>query len=412
MLDTRPIWDNFEVLFFLSSGVFVGFILGYLFPSLWRTFRRAFFKNFQFLSQPLVKNKNFLNPEWLSPDENNHEKNHLFSLKFYDQMNSARYYFQNSLFRKSAEIYIHLLKNKNISSHDTQRVFYELSMVYVQLGIHSYAFETAFELLCRYRLNSFYFNYILDVLELEPTELKMNQCLENYKGFLSKDICKKISSLYLSLGKMEDNQKTKLNLIQSALKWFPSEGEALELLWDMNFFKNLEDSCAHPDLFLPFLPEALSFLMKLQKEVDCSSVLVGTKLYEIIKLFIKNNQLLKEFQKQKKYIFQKFSLQEPSTDLKNSYKESIFYAIILLGKKNELADNQDFCDFIDALSYESGYFQKCQVQLDKISKEFLPEALSFHKCGFCGNIQQKFTWKCPSCHMRNACLPTFHFNTF
>ena len=39
-----PMWDSFEASFFVGAGLSVGIVLGFLFPSLWRTFRRRFRK--------------------------------------------------------------------------------------------------------------------------------------------------------------------------------------------------------------------------------------------------------------------------------------------------------------------------------------------------------------------------------
>ncbi len=155
--DGLPLWDTFETSLFLVAGIAVGMVMGFLFPSLWRGFRRRLGRAFQATpyslsaadleAVPLV-------PPWLV-ESPGHIPNALPSqhpraagvgevvdgeppsqtITVAGDFVRARALGHAGEWRAAVAVLQSILRSPAASSEDIPRVYLELAQVYQQLGL-------------------------------------------------------------------------------------------------------------------------------------------------------------------------------------------------------------------------------------------------------------------------------------
>ena len=163
-----PLWDTYEALFFLLTGAFLGLILGFLFPSLWRSFRRRFrktdrFKPDRLSSGQLIERSGLLQPDKLqnlNEEDDNQTEQSIGSLFV-----AARYAVQESAYREAVALYLQILGSESVSRVHTNKAMFELSQVYALSSLPLKAFETGVELLHRKPAHTDLFRFLLHQLK-------------------------------------------------------------------------------------------------------------------------------------------------------------------------------------------------------------------------------------------------------
>lgn len=156
--DGLPLWDTFETILFFGTGVVIGLVFGFLFPSLWRAFRRRF-RNVSRLDRLALNPEDMENlplaPSWLVEPANGEPylkvpaADGAFSIE--QNLVSARALFQSGMPREAVQIYLSILKSPAASSQQSARVYLELSQVYAELGLLDRALAMAKEYQARRR---------------------------------------------------------------------------------------------------------------------------------------------------------------------------------------------------------------------------------------------------------------------
>jgi len=236
--DGLPLWDTFEAIFFLGAGLSVGLVLGFLFPSLWRSFRRRFRNTSRFLpgefsledSQKTVLN--IMGPE--DEDGEIESTTSTFNIQLTQAFVIARGQYQEGKLRDAVKTYLEILGNVQVSKTETNRALLELSQCYLQLGLQQRSFDLAFELLNRKPRNEKVFEHLLAIVTKFQLLEKIPGLVEVYKGDLPKLRRLRITHAYCQLGEKllelsQDNEG--LLRAREALRWDISSARARILLW-------------------------------------------------------------------------------------------------------------------------------------------------------------------------------------
>ncbi|MEN9529692.1 MAG: hypothetical protein RI932_1565, partial [Pseudomonadota bacterium] len=130
--DGLPLWDTYEALFFLLTGISLGIVLGFLFPSVWRSFRRRFrklerYKPDKAVAAPWVA---ATGPRILSVDDSDSENGETRSeLDLVTLFVSARYAVQEKSLREAAALYLQILGSEKVTRVQTNKAMFELAQV-------------------------------------------------------------------------------------------------------------------------------------------------------------------------------------------------------------------------------------------------------------------------------------------
>ena len=283
-----PLWDTFEALFFFVSGIFVGGVLGFLLPSLWRTLRRRFRKLDKVApleESALLEVKSPL--ELIDGDDDSEETDPsadltlatspaVFSaqgetallpkVSIAEAFVYARFLVQEGNLREAVKVYLELLKSDRISKGGTNRALFELAQCYQILGMKSRALDTFSELYFRKPNRSQTLGRIVGLsLELEKPK-KLLEALTVFQGSPNETLRHTTAfTLCIFAEKSED-----LNLARLALRWDPQSPFAKVLIWKITgdtVRKKLQDQ---PSGLWTALIEDLATLAELSAEANLS----------------------------------------------------------------------------------------------------------------------------------------------
>ncbi|MEN9827356.1 MAG: hypothetical protein RI953_3101 [Pseudomonadota bacterium] len=230
--DGLPLWDTYEALFFLVTGVFLGLVLGFLFPSAWRSFRRSFRQT----------DKYGFNKSTLSGELKFSPKNPLIALEEKPESEesqaeldlaaifvAARYAVQENAFREAAALYLQILGSEKVSRTQTNKAMFELTQVYALSGLTEKAVETGLELLHRKPAHAEIFKFLLSVCSANPDGRMLMEILETYSGPKSGELAREVTHFLSSAARQllaRGQQREAADLAKQAVRWSPTTLEA------------------------------------------------------------------------------------------------------------------------------------------------------------------------------------------
>lgn len=407
-------WDSFEAIFFVVAGFSVGLVLGVLFPSIWRSFRRSFRKKSHYAPPAEKWDENLKSKIKILPEENEsseEEESGVFYIHVFEAFTAARYYFQMGDTRKAVSLYIEILTSEQVSKQDTNRALYELSQVYSHTGLYDRAFDTAFELLNRKPHQSQVLLHLLKICAQNFVPDKLNLALNTYKGipeaglrrFISHSVCK-ISTAFLEKKEMAKA----IDYARLAVKWDRTSGRALILLWETTsrqfWQKNIHDKKIN---WLSFAAD-----LEARNQISLSSKISPAAGAEYLSTLIEHLYNLpncienyKEVEKEFKATFNwdKFPMQTQKKLL-----ESILYAVLLLQKKNNLTSLYTERKFVEIISLIVNNQQDKILgflNYNKKHESYLFLGILAHQCSQCQTLSPNFTWQCANCGLEESLFP-------
>lgn len=393
--DGLPMWDTFEASFFVGAGLSVGIVLGILFPSLWRTFRRRFRKSSHYapdgkkLEQKLNVNLKILGDSLdsedsyiLEPDHTQRQQENTNFVFVAEAFVLARNYFQIGNARDSIKIYIDILTHESVSKQETQRALYELSQIYASIGLKARAFDTAIELFRRKPKNAEVLEHILNVCSSGFFPDKLTTALEIYKGSPDSSLRLSIAHALCKIGEVQLIEKKKIEesieLARTAVRWERSSGRAMILLWQATSHELWQKVENDPKMMWAALAADLEALIQIYKNTNVSPAAGASYLSKIIVKMSEEKEVVESYA----VVRDEFSrvLNQDKIDL-NTQKNlwaSIFHAALLIQQSPELkkgrflpdvlailGENQSYFDFIAKqeeaarIGYSSHYCEKC-----------------------------------------------------
>ncbi len=427
MNSALPTWDSFEAVFFVVAGFSVGIVFGVLFPSIWRSFRRSFRKQSHYAPRAekwdkILKSKiKILSEENLSNNEEEGEG--FFYIHIFEAFTAARYYFQIGDTRKAISLYIEILTYENVSKQDTNRALFELSQVYSFIGLTGRAFDTAYELLNRKPNSDEVLVHILKMCAQNFEPEKLNLVLNIYKGVPDINLRRSIAHIVTRISEiyLEKNEIIKaIDYARFSVKWDRTSGRALIMLWETTS-KQFWQMNTHDKKI-----KWLSFAADLEARAQISfnskvSPAAGAEYLSALieQLLSLTNSLENYFQVEKEFKTA-FNWEKFSLPIQKKLVESIFYAVILLQKKQAVNSNADIkhSNFSSNGVHQIGFNEILSIitnnQQDKIL-EFLNYNTKYetyilfgflaHECAQCHTFFSQFLWQCSHCGLEESLLP-------
>ncbi|KAB8029716.1 tetratricopeptide repeat protein [Fluviispira multicolorata] len=414
-----PLWDTFEVSFFLGAGLSVGIVLGILFPSLWRTFRRRFRKSSQYapnnekLEQKLdVKLKiilDTLSPVNIPVIENNfnnikeksNEKTNL-ALDFVIARNS----FQIGNARKSIQIYIDILTNENVSKIETNRALFELSQVYSSIGLFMRAFDTAIELFYRKPKQTEILTHILEICSQGYFPDKLNTALSIYKGSPDDQLRISIAHALCKIGEIHFDKKNATQAqewARTAVGWIRTSGRALILLWQatsQELWQRIEND---PKLMWTALATDLDALVHIFKTTKTSPAAAAPFLAKILTQMGNQQGIIENYAIIQNEFLRALKREKFDENIQKSLWASIFHATLLIQESPELKKSKFLCDVIAILVEDHNCF-KFIINQSKAAQI----GYTSHQCENCNAFFPSFVWKCTKCATEETLKPIIY----
>ncbi len=420
-----PVWDSFEAAFFVFSGVSVGFVFGYLFPSIWRTIRRRFRPHGQYIISDISLERN-LQPYISIADD--YSKKDLEQYSLIELFVIARDLFQKKEFRQAIKIYGEILTSAQASTPHIHRALFELAQVYFALNLDGRAFDTAFELLQKKPRDIAVLKLILDILNKHFLYERLKEVLSIYKAPLNDQTKNRMSFLVSKHAEkfLETDVERAILLSKFALQISTDFGYAQFVLWQGlslrtrqkkpletsskwiafagDLFTGVNICKTHfisPSAISPYISRLLSQLFEADSNL---------KAYNVIKTEFRNSFKFSQItQLSQKIIFQIllesliFKKEEYSPEKYSSYQT--FMQTILAGSEQIfLALDQFFL------------FSKDNIFVNEIlNPDVINIGLQEHRCKNCKSVFTKFQWSCGVCgslESLNVFLPPFTEHAF
>jgi hypothetical protein len=392
----------------------MGFVLGILFPSLWRTFRRRFRKETQYtpFSENWHKNSELnlqiLKDENVLEEYNVQDNKEFIHVKMIEAFMMAHHFFQTGKTRFAIQTYIEILGNETVSKQETNRALFELSQIYLSMGLFGRAFDTAFELLNRKPLIQSVLIHILEICRQGQFPEKSIQTLNIYKGPVDLFLRRSVASYLNQTGELYLDKKQlgkAMEFARLAANWNRASARTLVLLWQITsqifWQKDILDSKSMWVAMAADLDARAQIYLKTKISPAAGAEYLSSLILRLCQSenAIESYSIIEsEFQKTLEW-------KKLAPDVEKNLLESIFYAIILLQDRQEVDMQQNFTAVLSLLiNKKKTMFYKNMFFSEKPSK---PEVLGFfaHQCGKCHSQFISFSWKCPQCAAEESLVP-------
>lgn len=416
-INTLPTWDSFEAVFFVFGGLSVGIVLGILFPSLWRTFRRRFRKPSQYAplaSDHWVKEKeNQIKLHILNSDDSGdtgeaHVSQQNVNIKIAEAFILSRFYFQNGRARDCVKIYIDILTNEAVSKEETNQALFELSQVYRSLGLISRAYDTAFELLNRKPNHNKVLNHLVTLCSEHQMKERFNHILSIYNGSPDLSLQRTVAHAFASVGEefLNKNQISEaVDYAHRSLKWDRASGRALILLWEASN----RDIWNRTNLDLKSKWVALGASLESRGQVhltsEVSPIAGAEHLRDIFENVCQTPGFIESFQEVEREFHQALEWKKFSLEAEKKLLESIFYALLLLQGKNETRDHPALPGLLALITSKTKGTFVLNAEFPLQFREAIKMGFFAHRCQKCSAFSTRFRWQCPSCGEKESLLP-------
>lgn len=418
---TFPMWDNFEAVFFVIAGFSAGIVFGILFPSLWRSFRRSFRKESNYAPQSDKWDENLkskikiLSQEDKTPEEN---EEGLLSLHVFEAFTAARYYFQIGDTRKAVSLYVEILTSESVSKQDTNRALFELSQVYSFIGLYSRAYDTAFELLNRKSDHSQVLMHLLKICAQNFTPDKINVVLNLYKGIPDDNLRRSISHALCRISEMYLERKDLQNAIEFSrlgVKWDRTSGRALITLWETTSRQFWQKNSLDKKIqWLSFAAD-LEARVQISQSSKISSAAGAEYLASLMENLLNLQNSLENYYEIEKEFKATFNWAKLSVHAQKKLMESIFYAVLLVHKRQSVNLLGPEKKFVEILSVVTNYQCSSILEFIHYNKKYEPYLLlgAFaHQCSQCRSLAQSFAWVCSTCSLEESLFPIYETTVF
>ena len=413
--DGLPLWDTFEALFFLVAGLSVGIVLGILFPSLWRTFRRRFRDPNRFaphesrlptqIQTPLVILES-------DPDASTDPLSGGVARYIPEAFVLARGAFQEGKPRDAVKIYLDILGNEQVSKEQTNRAMFELAQVYQEIGLQSRAVDTASELLYRKPDNTTVFSFLLDVCVKNLTFDKLKNILEVYRGPVNDPLRMRISHALCSYGeRLFQNSKETLALaeVRSALRWQVLSGRAKILLWRITSEDLWKKSGQNTRSLWSALAADLEARFQIQRETQISPAAGAEHLSKLLAFMSAAHAPRSIFLTMQREFLRISGLEKMNAEQIEKFERIIFYAFMELVRDRRFLRDASLFEVLECLT--SGPLLSLarnlreSAELEHLRTEVLNTAVSAHRCTACGSFHAHFDWFCRVCGALESFVP-------
>lgn len=399
--DGLPLWDTYEAFFFLLTGISLGLVLGFLFPSVWRSFRRRFrklerYKPDKVLAGPLVPLSHNELQHFLIHSDVSEEPQHEVDLV--PLFVSARYAVQENALREAASFYLQILGSERVTRSQTNKAMFELSQVYALSGLTAKAIETSLELLHRKPTHVEVFRHLLKLVSQTGEKHHLELILELYSGPVSGELAREVAwflsevaARLLREGELPEQRQRSVRLAKLAVRWNPTAImpkliliESTSVLWRI-----VEQRPA--DQWLTGFCADLTELVRLRESNQQLSPFAFARFLNdwFVQLDARTAAVEAVLQNMPEELTSQLKMsahQKGGSDLDYGFVWDILEKWHLNGRSLAQAD---------ASGSRPGWEDRFRslFQTTAKSKRFDP----LHECGACSQIYRAFEWRCSNC---------------
>jgi len=405
--NTLPLWDSFEATFFVLSGMSVGFVFGYLFPSIWRTFRRRFQSHRRHIIEDIPWQRKLdldLKILDIQSDLSKYELVELFVI--------ARDMTQRGEFRHAIKVYGQILTSELVTTPFIHRAMFELSQVYFSLGLYIRTFDTAFEVFKRKSNDPVIFQFLLIVLTQHIDEEKLYKTFRVFRGEPSELLRNQMSYLvchYASLCLAQEPENLRsINLSRFALKIDPEFSYARFILWrSLSVRTRKKKSLNIKAKWVAFAADFSSWI-NLCKETELSTFAGAPYLYKLIAHLLHEDLNLECFNSIKSEFLEILNLPQILQSSRKTFLDSFLDISIILQIEDRSCEKSQYKIFLEQLFIKNEslknelfpffLFSKENIFVnDIINPNILKIGLQAHHCKSCKAIFVQFQWLCEIC---------------
>lgn len=395
----------------------MGIVLGILFPSLWRTFRRRFRKPSQYAplaSDHWTKEKenqmklHILNLNDTRETSEDNVSQQSVNIKIAEAFILSRFYFQSGRARDCIKIYIDILTNESVSKEETNQALFELSQAYRSIGLISRAYDTAFELLHRKPNHNKALNYLVTLCAEHRMKDRFNLILNLYNGSPDLSLQRTVAHAFASVGEdfLNKNQISHaVDYAHRSLKWDRASGRALILLWEASN----RDIWNRSNLDLKSKWVALGASLEARGQVYLTSQvspIAGVEhLRDMLENICQTNGFIEAFQEVEQEFHRALEWKKFSLEVEKKLLESIFYALLLLQDKNETRDHPTLPGLLAAITSKTKGTFALPAEFSSQHREAIKMGFFAHQCQKCSALSTHFFWQCRSCGEKESLLP-------
>lgn len=403
--DGLPLWDTFEASFFLVAGLFVGVVLGFLFPSLWRTLRRRFRNTARFapeantLGQPITAPVRLLPEDDLEQTETSTTTDLTISQAFV----FARSMIQQGRAREAVQTYLEILAFEQVTKKETNRALYELSQTYAELGLSSRAIETGMELLHRKPELVAVFEHVMKLCVRFGEFSRLKDVLQTFKGQLTPPQRMVVAHAFAEAGENQlasTHRKEALEFARLAARYFGVSARAKILLWQVTSLDLWERSAKEPSSLWLALAADLEARAQIARETQISPAAGADYLAECL-----GNLATAHAVRPVREVFQKIQSEflkvsgRGRMDLIESEKNEwiIVYAALRFLNDPVFWESQSLRDIVEVLAPNAWPRAVGQEHHLSLRTAVLADGLKIQSCAHCHSIVAQFSWMCQVC---------------
>jgi hypothetical protein len=393
--------------YFFVAGVSIGVVVGFLFPSVWRAFRRKFRNTKRFatalpaelLASPLSQFDETL--------EEADARQALAAFPIEALFVHARSLVQGKNPRDAVQVYLDILGDERVSKSETNRALFELAQTYALVGLFGRAFDVGFELLSRKTKHRQVFEFLLSVIAKSQRYDRVLEILPVWRGDADAKLRLRIAHAVCDHGEnllRSGNAVAARDVAALATRWSYGSARARLALWEATSSDVLAKM--GPDVRQRWIAFAadLDSLSRILGDVRLSPMASSSHIFKIMDDLSKDAQSLEAFSD----IESEFRIAAGLSRVGEKSTRGVVDDVVLYAL---LPGVQDWTDVaskgvgVIAGAVCSGLMEKMATALASLDVRaglvFL-RGLKTHQCSLCGGVAQEFSWACPHCGERET----------
>ncbi len=407
--DGLPVWDTVEAVYFLVAGLSAGLVLGFLFPSIWRSFRRRF-RNTRRFGVSSFEN-DVRSPLRVLADHSDEPSDSSVSASGTGVDVDALFVQARGLVhagkvRDSVQAYISILGDERVSKRETNRGLFELAQCYELMGLSGRALDMAIELLGRKPKLKPVFEFILDLLATTHRYERIEEILGRWKGDSDARLRVRIShalcehgEILLRSGRLNEAREYGIR----AIRWSLTSARARILVWQATSEDTLQRIGNDVGKQWIALAVDLEARVKIFSDTGISHAAGSEYLRSMLASVSKIDSFLDGFpavENEFRSVAKMDLAEKGSADIVD---ELLFHVVIseLRGWSSDAADR-----FLPAVGAISPHLIARIAEVSRVLGPSVAELLQrntrVHKCKTCGAAALAFAWRCPHCGERES----------
>lgn len=424
--DGLPLWDTFEAGLFFIAGTSLGLVFGFLFPSLWRGFRRRF----RIVGHLAATDEEFETIPIGTPfQQEDDDAPQSFPIEVEAQLVHARALFQAGHLRRAINAYLHLLRSSAVSSQQTARLYSELCQTYAALGLLDRALAVSREYQSRRRRSAFALRLRTELALRAEKPREHLQALRSFQGLLKPheamgychQLCEEVEQMIRTPEPKAEHLRFIADALKQAKRLAPESLRVRHTQALASFSEALNQSGQETDkLWVTFFAE-IQKRIRLKRERGLPLAPAVRPLVELLELisvvdspqegfdlaFVQIDLIRSSFGEPERLLWQDLG----ELCLFQLFEQEHFHSDNKLHATLGLAFPAASDKWAAELSVKLDSQKKINPKnrdekIDFDCRQALGLAMQIQRCAQCGHGHLGFRWKCHSCGFFESLQPT------